>query len=310
MSNRLQKAVWEYGPDDPTQHHVLLALADYANDDGSGIWPSIETVAKKCRMSRSTAARALKGLAADGWITATRRGPTSNTYAIRVAKLAACSPDMTQHEPERSVTVTQQDPPRSVKMTSKKYQNDTTRSVKLTPDPISITNHLTKEEDDPAPAAVTPLQALQDHFRQKAAREPNDRTPTYERDWRGPLDAILNMAGNDVAAAVALIDRALAVAWGDNEQRKTYTVACPRSIAGIAANLAAEQRNGAAAADDDSIWQRAITAVKRSEFSDERLKAAIRAIGGTGRIASANGHDTEHLKRSLGNAYRRIHAPA
>ena len=294
MSFTLQRAVWDYGPDDPTQHHVLLALADYADDDGGGIWPSIETVAKKCRMSRSSAARGLKALTADGWIVAKRRGPTSNSYAIQVAKLAP-----------NNVIVTQQDPPRSVKMTSKKYQNDISRSVILTPDPISITDHLTEEEEAHSPApAIEPAMALREHFVKRTAIQPNDRTGVYERDWQQPLGQLLALAGGDVAAAVALIDRALAVAHGDNERRKTYTVSCPRSLLGIASNLAATQQTAAAVADDDTIWQRALAAVTRRDFTDERLKAAIRAIGGSGLIASANGRDTENLKRSLGHAYR------
>ena len=77
MSFTLMKAVWGYGPDDPTQQHVLLALADYADDDGTSIFPELETIAQKCRISRSTAARALKALAADGWIVSKRRGPSS-----------------------------------------------------------------------------------------------------------------------------------------------------------------------------------------------------------------------------------------
>lgn len=295
MSFTLQRAVWDYGPDDPTQHHVLLALADYADDNGGGVWPSIETVAKKCRMSRSSAARGLKALTTDGWIVATRRGPTSNSYAIQVTKLAP-----------NDVILTQQDPPRSVKMTSKKCQNDISRSVILTPDPISITNPLTEEEEAPSPApAIEPAFVLREHFVKRTAIQPNDRTGVYDRDWQQPLGQLLALAGGDVAAAVALLDRALAVARGDNERRKTYTVSCPRSLLGIASNLAATQQTAAAVADDDTIWQRALHAVGRSDYSDDRLKAAIRAIGGSGRIAGANGHDTERLKRELVLAYQR-----
>jgi len=310
VSFTLQRAVWDYGPDDPTQHHVLLALADYADDNGGGIWPSIETVAKKCRMSRSSAARGLKGLTADGWIVAKRRGPTSNIYAIQVAKLTPSNVILNEQASDRSSTVTQQDPPRSVKMTSKKYQNDISRSVILIPDPISITDHLTEEEEAHSPApAIEPVMALREHFVKRTAIQPNDRTGVYDRDWQQPLGQLLALSGGDVAAAAALLDRALAVARGDNERRKTYTVSCPRSLIGIASNLAATQQTAAAVADDDTLWQRAVAAVTRSDYTDGRLKAAIYAIGGTGRIRSANGHDTESLKRSLGHAYRNA-APA
>ena len=291
MSNTLQKAVWEYGPDDPTQHHVLLALANYANDDGGSVFPSLETIAARCRISRRTAARAMKMLAADGWITATRRGPTSNIYTIQVAKLSPSS-----------VTVAQQEPERSANLTPKKCQIDTSRSAKLTPDPISITNHLIEEEEAPAPA--TPLQVVAGHFTSRTAIQPNGTTPNYGRDWRQPLEAILALAGNDPPAACVLIDRALAVAWGENEQRKVYTVSAPRSIAGIAANLAAQQRNGASAADADSLWQQALDVVTGTKTSDSRLLTAIRAIGAD-RIRMARESDAPRLKQELAHGYYR-----
>jgi len=286
MSFDLQKAVWKYGPDDPTQHHVLLALADYANDDGGGVYPAIDTIAAKCRLSRSTAIRALKGLADGGWIERQRHGQSSNSYLIHVAKLIP-----------QSVNMTLYDETQSVNMTPSKCQNDTLQSVKMTPDPIILTNHLTNNDR-------APVEILREHFASRTSIQPNDRTGVYEQKWVKPLEKILNLSGGDVARAADLIDAALNVAWGKNDSGKSYPVASPHSIATIATNLAAAQQTTAVTADDDSIWQRAIQAVTRRDYSDERLKAAIRAIGGTGRIATANGHDAANLKRQLGAAYR------
>ena len=157
------------------------------------------------------------------------------------------------------------------------------------------------------PEPEQPIEAIREHFVRQTALQPNDRTGSYERDWSKPLEKLLQLAHGDPAAGCILIDRALTVARGDNDGRKVYTVTCPRSILSIATNLAAAQQTTAVTADDDSIWQRAIQAVTRRDYSDERLKAAIRAIGGTGRIATANGHDAANLKRQLGAAYR---APA
>jgi len=135
--------------------------------------------------------------------------------------------------------------------------------------------------------------------------QPNAFTPNYERDWQQPLERLLELARGDAAAGADLIDRALAVARGENERRKVYTVSCPRSIISMATNLAATRQMEAAAADADSLWQRAITAITKKEFPDERLRAAIRAIGGTDRIARANGSDTPGLKRELALEYQR-----
>jgi hypothetical protein len=305
MSYALQRAVWQNGPTERNQFNVLQALADYADDDGGNIFPSIPTLAAKCRMSDSTAIRALDGLVKDGWITRKRRKNAVNTYQIIVAKLSGY---VILTQPETA------EPLEDVNLTPLDMSFCNPGYVILTPDPITITNHKEEEEEEPPSPAppieppIEPAVALREHFVKRTAIQPNDRTGVYDRDWQQPLGQLLALAGGDAAAAVALLDRALAVARGDNERRKTYTVSCPRSLLGIASNLAATQQTAATVADDDTIWQRALAAVTRRDFTDERLKAAIRAIGGTGRIASANGHDTETLKRSLGHAYRNVAA--
>lgn len=154
------------------------------------------------------------------------------------------------------------------------------------------------------------LDQLRDHFTRSTAVYPNDRTGRYERDWGEPLAKMLELSGGDVDAAAAMIDAALAIAWGKNDSGKTYPVASPRSILTIAVNLAAAGRSAVSAADDDSLWQRALQAVARRDYSDERLKSAIRAIGGSQAVASANGHNTETLRRKLAHEYRRNPATA
>ncbi|HPF23700.1 MAG TPA: helix-turn-helix domain-containing protein [Hyphomonas sp.] len=47
---------------------VMLAMADAANDDGSGIWRSAETIAAQCDLSKRTVFRIWKELQADGLI--------------------------------------------------------------------------------------------------------------------------------------------------------------------------------------------------------------------------------------------------
>lgn len=160
-----------------------------------------------------------------------------------------------------------------------------------------------------AAAPLSPVDELAEHFYRKTGFIPDPRRPMNKLDWLDPLASILKMGGGDVEAAKTLIAASIDKAWstlkGDGAP---YPVHTPRSIVKFAANLAATQQTAATVADDDTIWQRALAAVTRRDFTDERLKAAIRAIGGTGRIASANGHDTETLKRSLGHAYRNVAA--
>lgn len=296
MSFTLVPAIWANGPADSTQKYVLLALADYGDDDGENIFPSIETIAEKCGLSESTIIRAIKGLVEAGYLERRRRRSTANLYHIVVERLLV------------SVKTTDTESV-SVKMTVGKCQNDTLQSVKMTDDPITINQSLEKEEVSSHPVAE-PTTRLREHFTAQTAIYPNDRTGTYDRNWVTPLETILVHARGDPAAGMALIDEALAVARGRNEQGKTYTVSSPRSIVAIAVNLAASQKGLAAAADADSLWQRALDAITRRDFSDTRLKAAIRAVGGTNTIASANGYDTDKLKMRLVNEYRRVSAAA
>ena len=51
-----------------TSKFVLLALADHANDEGKGAYPSIETIGKKTSLQRRTVQRALDALIKNGYI--------------------------------------------------------------------------------------------------------------------------------------------------------------------------------------------------------------------------------------------------
>jgi hypothetical protein len=298
MSNDLRDAVWQNGPTDPTMRFVLMSLCDRADKNGY-CWPSHDDTSRRTGFTKKTVRTATKKLEADGWIRtevryASGRERSSNGIYINADMLLGVVTATTPSAAEVGNELPQVGyvlPPGVVTVTPESF--------------IESVNE--KEEEAPAPA-IEPAAALREHFVKRTAIQPNDRTGVYDRDWQQPLGQLLALAGGDVASAVALLDRALAVARGDNERRKTYTVSCPRSLLGIASNLAATQQTAAAVADDDTIWQRALAAVTRRDFTDERLKAAIRAIGGTGRIASANGHDTETLKRSLGHAYRNVAA--
>ena len=46
----------------------MLALADYSNDDGENIYPSIRTLAKKMSCSESQSRRTLHKLIDDGYV--------------------------------------------------------------------------------------------------------------------------------------------------------------------------------------------------------------------------------------------------
>jgi hypothetical protein len=64
MSVRVMSRVWDYAPEDigGSELLVLLALADFAGDDGI-CWPSVKTIARKSRISERQVKRILHRLA-------------------------------------------------------------------------------------------------------------------------------------------------------------------------------------------------------------------------------------------------------
>lgn len=87
MSIKIMTHVWEHSPSTGSKRLVLLALADNANDDGY-CWPSLETIASKCRLTRRYTINLLDQLEADGEIRRRRRVKdgkyTSTMYQVIV----------------------------------------------------------------------------------------------------------------------------------------------------------------------------------------------------------------------------------
>lgn len=74
MSVRWISKVWDSGREwSGSVLLVMLALADYANDDGY-FWPSITSIAKKCRLSERQAQRIIRALVAEGAIEVAKHG--------------------------------------------------------------------------------------------------------------------------------------------------------------------------------------------------------------------------------------------
>lgn len=68
MSIRTMSKVWEYSQHSGTNLLMLLAVADFSDDDGFA-FPAVEKLAKKCRMSKRNAQDRLKELSDSGELT-------------------------------------------------------------------------------------------------------------------------------------------------------------------------------------------------------------------------------------------------
>lgn len=87
MSIRVMASVWDSKIDNQTDLLVLLALADFANDQGIS-WPSLEGLAQKARCSVRNLHRILKRLELEGVLRVQRNGGgapgSTNFYHINL----------------------------------------------------------------------------------------------------------------------------------------------------------------------------------------------------------------------------------
>jgi len=108
MSIRVMELVWRaFHITDSSEVLALLALADWCNDDGGSLHPSVATVAKRIRKSVSQTRRVLHKLIDDGWLTVVGNAfggapGTSRQYRLNIAKLtetasADASPTASTH---------------------------------------------------------------------------------------------------------------------------------------------------------------------------------------------------------------------
>ena len=103
MSIRVINHVWERSKQKGSALLLLLAIADFAHDDGGGAYPSIETLARKVRMSRRNTKLLLQKLEAAGEIEVQRgAGPQRcNVYRVQTLPPATsplCNPEGSEGE--------------------------------------------------------------------------------------------------------------------------------------------------------------------------------------------------------------------
>ena len=92
MSIEVMTCVWKHAPVQSDELLILLALADFADDDG-GCWPAVETLADRARMTPRNVQRCLRGLAERGLISILEKaGPKGvNRYVVRPDEIRAQS---------------------------------------------------------------------------------------------------------------------------------------------------------------------------------------------------------------------------
>lgn len=135
---------------------------------------------------------------------------------------------------------------------------------------------------------------------------PYEHSTTFREKWQPTLSAILEFTGGDMERAKAIVNAACEFARGKGpgSNGKTFALVSPFSIRNIWRNRVAELDAAQGASDADTLWRNALDAITRRDYSDTRLKDAIRAIGGSMRIQTAGEKEIETLRRQLEHEYR------
>lgn len=109
MSVRVLNAVWQNSPQTANALLLLLAIADYADDNGVA-WPSIEALQAKARCSERTVQRILQALVVDGELEIDLNAGPSGTNRYRVRTAAGRPLTLFSDTGDRSTPVTRVTP--------------------------------------------------------------------------------------------------------------------------------------------------------------------------------------------------------
>lgn len=94
MSIRVMSVVWDRYPAGGSKLLTMLALADWADDEGERIYPSMETLAAKCRMSERQIRRIVGELVNEDYLILQQKsvGGTgkTNRYKVNLQTLSKC----------------------------------------------------------------------------------------------------------------------------------------------------------------------------------------------------------------------------
>jgi hypothetical protein len=217
MSIKLMTAVWQLRIL-PAPKLVLLALADWANDEGSQCFPSIARIAERASISSRQAQRHMRALESDGWISIvgghhggreSRRYQLNASRAYEEAAASLAERARRKRTPDTSVTPGKSDTPdkavtRGATPKACTRDEDVTQSIK--------THHLPKNDSS-----------------SMDSREPLPPPQRYKRgrishgvmcwdDEHAELLAMVEEHGPDAIAAAVQVART--EGWKDRARRK------------------------------------------------------------------------------------------
>lgn len=194
MSIRIMTAVWDSQRYDAGTLLVLLAMADYANDDDRTCHPSIGRLADKSRLSRRQVLRILDRLKSDGVITPVGEHPVRNGSPIVIYRIetAALKGDI---DNTKGDTMSPLPPETVANVTLKCDTHDTPGVTPMSHDPLEEPSIGPSEEEgavpaQPAAAAPTPSAWYEPEPEASAPVTPTLPVPTVKGMTAAPVIAM------------------------------------------------------------------------------------------------------------------------
>ncbi len=237
MSIKLMSQAWEQSDVGGSELLLLLALADFANDEGV-CWPSTPQLAKKIRLSDRQTQRLIDKLANDGYVEIVDAGGGRSKHPVYKVKPAKGDKMTPNPEPERVTPVTQR-----VTSSTQKGDVDVTGIKPSIEPPIEPSR---KKRATAAPSAPQPSQVMV--FREIFHRNPTVHQAVVINDVVKDLDLWRrvchewNMAGYKPTNVEGMLD------WYRNGGRTSTPfnrgngVAPPPKQSKVAASMAAVDR--------------------------------------------------------------------
>jgi hypothetical protein len=226
--------VWKTSKQRGSALLLLLAIADYAKDDGSNAWPSLQTLANKTRMSKRNVIKLVQKIEANGELRVRReQGPNGvNFYDIISPLVNASSP------PKKQASERQFTPP--VNASSPQLVNASS------PNPSSLTviePSITVGISDEMP--VKPIQTEQKPktvIRDKFLELTRLKMPYLKPQagfWWSQFAEIMHIADGDILRATSAMEKVIKYM-----QDKNLSIVGPQSIIGLVRSVCAGQQLG------------------------------------------------------------------
>lgn len=161
MSARCTAAVFDRYPVGGGEFVLALALADNAHDDGSRIFPSVETMAQKSRQSVRAVQMHLRAMIASGWLLQVRGGggrgrPAEYRISPNWLKGAEIAPfqnpaEVAPFQPEKGADIAPFEAGKGCNPRQERVQNEAQKGAKQSTPYITV---LTSIEPTPLPPAA------------------------------------------------------------------------------------------------------------------------------------------------------------